>query len=223
MKLTAFLKRNWLALTLAVLPFFIIIALWDRFPEEIPMHWNAKGEIDGYGSPASLFLTPIITLFTMAIVWLVPLLDPKKNVQHFQKTLDMIVLALAAFFLLVFIGIISASLGYEFDMGNVILSGVLILFIVLGNYFGKLRPNYFVGIRTPWTLENETVWLKTHRLGGKVWVYGSLIMLIAKFLLPMEPFFIFIFIGFTLIIALIPIVYSYLLYKKMEKEGQINP
>ena len=108
-------------------------------------------------------------------------------------------------------------------MGNVILSGVLILFMVLGNYFGKLRPNYFVGIRTPWTLENETVWLKTHRLGGKVWVYGSLIMLIAKFLLPMEPFFIFIFIGFTLIIALIPIVYSYLLYKKMEKEGQINP
>ena len=105
-----------------------------QFPEEIPMHWNEKGEIDGYGSPATLFLFPFITLFTMAIVWLVPHIDPKKNVHQFQKTLDNIVLALSAFFFLVFMGTLLSGLGYKFDFANIIIYGMLVLFAVLGNY-----------------------------------------------------------------------------------------
>ena len=222
MKFLPFFKRNWLAITLALLPFLIIVVFWDQFPEKIPTHWNEKGEIDGYGSPATLFLMPAITLFTMAIVWLVPLIDPKKNVAQFQKTLDTIVLVLSAFFFLVFISILLASLGYEFNFSNVIIYGVLVLFAVIGNYFGKLRPNYFVGIRTPWTLENETVWVKTHRLTGKVWVFSSLLMIIVKLFMKTETFFIYAFAPFVLIITIIPFVYSYKLFKRLEEEGQIQ-
>ena len=222
MKMTAFLKRNWLAFALALLPFLIVSIMWDQFPEEIPIHWNEKGEVDGYGSPSTLFLMPVITLFTMAIVWLVPHIDPKKNVHQFQKTLDNIVLALSAFFFLVFIGTLLSGLGYQFDVANIIIYGMLVLFAVMGNYFGKIRPNYFVGIRTPWTLENETVWVKTHRISGKIWVFASLAMIILKLFIDTEAFFLFAFGPFVLTLAAIPMIYSYVLYKKLEKEGKIQ-
>jgi uncharacterized membrane protein len=220
MKLTEFLKRNWLAFTLAILPFLILPFYWDQLPAEIPTHWNARGEVDAYGSPATLFLMPGITLFTLAIIWLVPVIDPKKNVQQFQKTLDIIALVLSAFFLVIFITMVRAALGYESEMGNLVFYGVIFLFMILGNYFGKIRPNYFVGIRTPWTLESETVWLKTHRMAGKLWVAGSLVMLIAKILLPMEDFFSYVFIVFVVILSLVPIVYSYVAYQQLDSKKE---
>ena len=91
-----------------------------------------------------------------------------------------------------------------------------LLFAFLGNYFKTIKPNYFIGIRTPWTLENEEVWRKTHLLGGKMWFVGGLIMALT-FVLP-ESLSLYVFLGITAIISVIPIVYSYLEFKKIKNQ-----
>jgi len=98
-------------------------------------------------------------------------------------------------------------------MNRFVFGAMGLLFILLGNFMGKLRPNYFAGIRTPWTLESKTVWLKTHRLGGRVMVAGGICMLFASFLLPTEQSFLLCLLPFTLLIVLIPTVYSYICYR----------
>jgi len=106
------------------------------------------------------------------------------------------------------------SLGFHVNFVFLITFGVLLMFLILGNYMGKFSANYFIGIRTPWTLENEEVWNHTHRLTGKLWVGSSLIMLVVRLMVNNEVFF-YIFIPYVLIIVIIPILYSYLYYKRL--------
>lgn len=209
-----FLKRNWIAGVLILLPLVLMVIFWNDIPDTIPIHWNLEGEVDGYGSKISLLLFPGISAFTIALLAIVPVIDPKQKVEQSGKILDIIGMVLAGFMLLAFLGSLSVSLGYVVDVSSIVMYGVLVLLMVLGNYFGKLRPNYFVGIRTPWTLENETVWKKTHRLGGVIWVVGSLIMILVKLFTPNEIFF-YVFVIFILVISLVPILYSYLTFRKL--------
>ena len=99
---------------------------------------------------------------------------------------------------------------------NIIFMSCGVLFVVLGNYFKTIKANYFIGIRTPWTLENESIWKETHKLGGKVWFVGGLLIIICSLVLANDVNF-KVFMGITIIIALIPVVYSYLLYRKEQK------
>jgi len=120
----------------------------------------------------------------------------------------------AGFNTLLFTGMYLVSLGFHVNFVFLITFGVLLMFLILGNYMGKFSANYFIGIRTPWTLENEEVWNHTHRLTGKLWVGSSLIMLVVRLMVNNEVFF-YIFIPYVLIIVIIPILYSYLYYKRL--------
>ena len=91
-----------------------------------------------------------------------------------------------------------------------------ILYIIFGNYFKTIKANYFIGIRTPWTLENETVWKETHKLGGKMWFAGGIIVVISSLILNKQPNFI-LFMIITGIITIIPIAYSYFKFKNLLK------
>lgn len=206
-------KKNWLTLIVAFLPLVLLAFFWAKLPEQVPMHWNIKGEIDDYGSRATLIIFPLMTIAIVVFLWAVPFIDPKKKGEYFQPTLNALGLILATFMLFIFILILVSSLGYKKDVSSFVIIGVLLLLMFIGNYFGKLRPNYFVGIRTPWTLEKEEVWIKTHRLAGVLWVFGSLCMIVLALLMPREAF-VYIFIPFILLISLAPVIYSYIIYKK---------
>lgn len=210
--------RYWPLVLLSLVPLGVLGALWANIPDTIPTHWNAKGEIDDYGSKWTLLIVPLTSLLMVTLVSLLLRIDPKGKINQSESTIFRILLAMIFFFWLVFGLILATSLGYEVQTAQWILVGVLVLFAVLGNYFGKLRHNYFVGIRTPWTLENEQVWNKTHRFAGKLWVYGSLLMLIPAMLTQGEWFF-FLLLGFILVIVIVPLVYSYQLFQRLGKQG----
>jgi len=222
------LKKHWLVTILLVLPFIILAVVWNELPEEIPVHWNAKGEVDRYGSRYELLLLPCLSILTYLLVVYLPRLDPKKKVNQFKGVLEKIGLLMVAFMFLIFVMILMVTLGMDINVTAVVFTAVVMLFLVLGNYMGKFRPNYFVGIRTPWTLENEEVWVKTHRFSGALWVSASIGMLF--YILLGQPFktpgsteFFVVFTTYVLLCSLVPLVYSYFVYKRLSEEQSENP
>ncbi|MEO0894828.1 MAG: SdpI family protein [Bacteroidota bacterium] len=208
------MKKNGLILALILAPFVILALVWNQIPAEVPIHWNIKGEADNFASKEfGMLLMPLSALFAQALIWVIPALDPKKRTEEFSKTLQVLQIVLGFFFLGIFILILMATLGMVKDIGSFVLPAVIILLGILGNYFTRLRPNYFVGIRTPWTLENENNWRKTHRFGGRLWVIGSLMMLCIFPFLKAEIFYWFFMIG-VMVLSLGPILYSFMLFQR---------
>jgi len=208
------LKSDWLIWIIILVPYFFVAWFWDKFPDQVPTHFGLDGAPDDYSSKVTgLLLFPGINILMYFLFLVLPKIDPrKKNYALFADKYKTIRLVLHSFLSFTIMTTIFFSLGYQFNMNFMILYGVLVLFLILGNLMGNVRHNYFVGVRTPWTLANEEVWIKTHRLTAKVWVFGTLItMAILPFLPETETFF-GIYIG---VITVIPIVYSYFLFRKI--------
>ena len=203
-------------LAIALIPFAYLIYIWNRLPEKVPMHWNGAGEIDRYGDKKELlvmlFMLVGITYFVFLII---PSIDPKQKLQNMGNKLNNLRMILTLFMsgLAVFI---LYSVQQKTSNPSFVLAIIGLLFAFLGNYFKTIKPNYFIGIRTPWTLENEEVWKKTHLMGGKLWFVGGLLMALT-FVLPNKIQF-YTFIGIVTVITIVPIVYSYLEFKKIKNQ-----
>ena len=201
---------------IALLPFIYLAFIWNSLPEKVPMHWNGAGEIDRYGDKKELlsmiFMVVGISYFVFLII---PSIDPKQKLQNMGNKLNNLRMILTLFMSALAIYILynvqqkSSNPGFVFVI-------IGLLFAFLGNYFKTIKPNYFIGIRTPWTLENEEVWKKTHVLGGKLWFIGGFIMALTIFL-PKEMQ-LYTFLGITAVITIIPVVYSYLEFKKIKNQ-----
>ncbi len=202
-----------------LLPFAYLMYIWNTLPARVPMHWNIKGEIDRYGSKMELFfLILLMPVFIYLILWFAPKIDPKKKIDQMGIKYDRIRLLMLIFISVINFYVIYSVQHRSIGNPNFILLLVGMLYAVLGNYFKTIKSNYFVGIRTPWTLENEQVWKETHRLGGILWFVGGLSIVVASLVLDSRVNFIY-FMTVTVIIALIPIVFSYLRYKNLQNEG----
>jgi len=208
-------KKESLRLIIIGLPFAFLAIFWQDLPVRIPMHWNLNGEIDGYGSKLGLLGLAAINVVLFGIFMLLPHLDPKRqNYEHFESKWHIMQVIIHLFFTYIFMIIGFISLGYHLQADLVIKYGVIGLFLILGNYLGTLRPNFFICIRTPWTLSNDYVWQKTHRFTATLWVLSSLVMLIYNFWEKNYPWAFFVYIG---ILALVPVLYSFIIYKKQPK------
>ena len=201
-------------LGLIFIPFLLSWYWWDDLPDKVPIHWNARGEVDGYGPKLlNLLLLPGINLFVNGLFWAVPYLDPKQNVGEFIGTLRKYQVALNLFMLVFYLAVMGASLGYQVPFAHITNLAMFALFAVLGNYFGKLRPNHFVGLRLPWTLESEENWNLTHRFAGRLWLFGSIAAAIIYLLLsPVN--FLYILFPFLALAVGIPSAYSYWLFRE---------
>ena len=184
------LKQHPLRLSLALaLPIAMALAgLWalTQLPDgaRVPIHFDAAGQANGWADARwGLFLVPLLTLFTAGMILVLPLIDPRgdKLRQSWRATLN-ILLAVEVLLAAVQAMIILSALGQQPDVGRWMLLMVGGLFAVIGNMLGKVRWNYTVGIRTPWTLANERVWDKTHRFGGVVFVVAGLTLIAAALL-----------------------------------------
>lgn len=210
------LSQNWLLLLVIFLPLIVGLAVFDQLPEELPTHWNSRGEIDGtMPKMVALIVFPIIMLFTNGVFWAIPYVDPQKSMEGSQKPLQIIQLSVTMLVSSLSICSILIGLGYDLDIPTIVPMGVLLLFLVMGNYMGKIRPNASMGIRNTWTLTDEEVWRRTHRLSGWVWVGLSMGLIGLRFLMTADLFLYF-FIGGILTMALIPMVYSYLVAKELK-------
>ncbi len=211
------LKREWLLWLVILAPLVLVLAKWNEFPERVPMHWNIEGEVDRYGGKAALFIGPGLNLAVYLLLIFLPKIDPrKKNYDLFSGAYFIIRSGITVFLSLLGVVTIFASLGAALNVGLIVILSVLGLFLILGNQFSRIRPNYFVGLRTPWTLNNTEVWTKTHRLAGRVWVAATLLMMVLVWFLPLDVF-VSLFIVYIVVIVAIPAVYSWKLHKSLEK------
>ena len=192
---------------------------YPHLPNVIPIHWDAYGRVNGWGPKWSLFLYgPGLMLFIVLMFRALPWLSPEKfEVDSFRTTYLYIMIVTIAMLAYIQILILLGSLGMAVDMSRTIEGGICLLIALLGNVMGKVRRNFFVGIRTPWTIANERVWNVTHRVAAKTLFAGGLLGLIAVLL--RAPFWA----PITLIMlaALAPAAYSLIFYKQLERRGEL--
>ena len=209
------MKKKILKYLLMVAPFLMILAVYNKLPAEVPMHWNIHGEIDRYGSRNELFLIAGINVFLGVFMSAVAKIDPKqKNYTKFRETYDWMVIWTLGF-MTVLMGVVLTE---TMQPGTINISKVAcimvgILFIVLGNMMPKVKQNFFTGVKTPWALSSEAVWNKTQRLGGKSMVLGGVLILLSGFLSNGKAT-VFLIILTAILISIAPMVMSYIWYKQ---------
>lgn len=196
------------------------LVAYPHLPRTVPVHWNAHGQIDGWAQKWTLFLYgPGLMTFMVSLFAALPWLSPKKfEVDSFRQTYLYIMIILVAMFAYIQILMILAALNVALDTSRAVVGGVCLLIALLGNVLGKVRRNFYVGIRTPWTLASERVWNSTHRFGAKTFFAGGLIgflavLLRAPFWLPFAA---------ILLAAFPPAFYSLIYYKRLEHQGELN-
>ena len=192
-----------------LLPILAGIILWNRLPEQLPIHWNASGEIDGYSAKAFAVIGfPLILLAFHWFTVLVTLADPKKQ-NHSEKILHLVFWIIPVLSIVLSALMYSASMGREIRMEIFVSVSLGLLFAMIGNYLPKCRQNYTIGLKLPWTLHSEENWNRTHRFAGWIWVASGFMMIVSGFFGV-----IWITLAVPLIMALIPIIYSYVLHRK---------
>ena len=212
------LKKEIPLIAIVLLPFIYLAYIWNQLPEKVPMHWNIKGEVDRYGEKIELIIIPFLLPLLVYIIFLVvPKIDPKNKLNKMGNKLQTMKFLLTTLMSILALFIIYTAKNESFANPNYIVLGIGVLYLVFGNYFKTLKANYFIGIRTPWTLENETVWKETHKLGGKMWFIGGFAVILSSLLLEKQTNFT-IFIVITAIITIIPVVYSYLKFQKLKTQ-----
>ena len=204
-----------IALALVFVAFLLPAVVYDRLPQQIPSHFNARGEVDGYtAKPWGAFLMPLVMTGVVALFAALPRISPRGyEIDPRSRAFSAFLLATLAVLLVVHITTLLVALGYAVPTNALMPLFLGGMFVALGNYLTKVPRNFFIGIRTPWTLADEDVWFRTHRLGGRTFVSaGLLLMAIGPFLHGnAAP----VFVGVVIAAAAgIPLVYSYVTYRK---------
>lgn len=192
----------------------VFVWLYPHMPARVPTHWNAQGRINGYMSPLGAVATPMIAIAVLTVLTLLlPVISPRGyDIKSFVSVYVLIMLAVQAYVLVSALGVLLNAAGHPVQMSLVCALATGVLFMVMGNYMGKLRKNFFIGIRTPWTLASDAVWERTHRMGG--WLFMLAGMAIVAVALTSGP--IIWLLGIALSTVLIPVVYSYVVYRRVE-------
>ncbi|MFV0543413.1 MAG: SdpI family protein [Marinicella pacifica] len=183
-------------------------------PDPVPTHWNIDGEIDGWtAKPWGVYVLPVIDTATILLLLVLPKIAPKGfRLEGALKVYYLLTLVIAVFMLMIMLFMFSAALNKGFNMNTWIMAGVGLLFIIIGNYLTKIPKNFFLGIRTPWTLSSDKVWYKTHRVSAWVFILAGLAMMLS----PFTPYQKIILTTAIITTAAIPILYSLYVYKKVE-------
>jgi len=216
------LQKELPLIAIVLAPFIYLAFIWKNLPDSVPIHWDIEGDIDRYGDKSELILIPILLpLLIYVIFTIVPLIDPKGKIQQMGNKYFMLKTAMTVFMSILASIIIYAVKNESLYNPNYIILLIGVLLMILGNYFKTLRANYFIGIRTPWTLENQTVWKETHKLAGKIWFIGGLVIIVSSLLLDKEANF-RLFIGTIIVISLIPVIYSFFKFRSLSNSLEEN-
>ena len=196
------------------IPFIYLAIVWNQIPDTIATHFDIKGEADDFGSKNMLIYLLLLMIVGVFLLFkIIPVIDPKKKIalmgDSYQKIQFWVMGLMSAICIFFIYKTVSGG-----NLNNNLLFALMGLFsMALGNYMPTIKPNYFVGIRTPWTLENETNWRKTHRLGGKVFMISGLLITLSALLLDGEKALVAM-LAVTMLMSFILIGYSYLTYRK---------
>jgi uncharacterized membrane protein len=210
--------RRFYQVSAVVLALSFGIALWGLVvvgPDaQVPMHWNAAGEVDGYGSALVAFLiTPLITVGVVALFAVIPRIEPRaehlaRSGRAYETLALSIVILLGGLQLI----LVLAGVGHPVDVALLMGAGTGVLFMIMGNVLGTIRSNFMVGVRTPWTLTSERSWAKTHRLVGRLFVLLGAILVVVSVLGAARAVFVVLLGGIGIILA-VTVIYSYAVWR----------
>lgn len=205
-----------LSILLLTLMFLSSILFYSALPTKMPMHWNIYGQIDRYmKKDIAVALLPLLTAGMFILFKVIPQFDPKKNkYKLFKKEWEIIQTTLIGFFTYLHFMILLVSIHPELSFVPLLFFGMGILFIIIGYYLPKVKQNYFVGIKIPWTLTSVENWNKTHQFGGKCFMISGIIILFEAFFFWNVPLIIF---GSIFLSAVLPIIYSYILFSSSHR------
>lgn len=215
--LSALLWQERINIALLILPLLAGALWWSRLPNQIPIHWNMAGEIDAYSSKLFGVLSlPLLSAGVWVLLLAVPFFTQVQYREQLQGTaLRMVRFAVVLLFSTIHFASLFIALGHTVDMIMVVYYTLVLFFILLGNVIGTVRPNYFVGVRVPWTLNNEEVWRKTHRFTGRLWVAAGVLFFVAgasissgNYATPL--------IVFIVLTSSIPLAYSYFIFQRQK-------
>jgi uncharacterized membrane protein len=202
-----------LSLGIVLVSFLLAFYFYNRVPDKIANHWDINGNVNGYTTKLSgLFLVPSILLVCVSLFLLLPKIDPlRKNIASFKVYYDIFILIFTGFMFYIYILMILWNLNYRFDMLLMMFPGMSVLFYYCGIMLERSKRNWFIGIRTPWTMSNDVVWDKTHKLGGRLFKIAGIIILIGALFKGLAIIF---FVLSILIASVLPVFYSYFEYRK---------
>jgi uncharacterized membrane protein len=208
-------KMNIVLIAAVMATFALTLYVYKDLPEMIPTHWNFSGKVDGWSPKMPYaFMLPAISLAMLIMFAVLPKIDPRKeNYPRFKKQYDILRWIVVILFLCLQMLTIATSLGMEMTGMDVIFRlPVALIFVSMGVLMPKFKHNYFVGIKTPWTLHSEEVWDRTHEHGGKVWIWCGIALALVSFWngFPMN----YVYPAIILFAALEPVVYSYIISRK---------
>ncbi len=204
-----------------LVPAAYLAVIWKQIPQTVPIHFDMKGNVDSYGTKRDLLILIISLTALNVIMYLIVSniykIDPRKNAAQNKERLKRIASGVSVYLSAIWIMLI-----YEISQNDVSMTmkfefvAMGLLFALLGNNMYNIKPNYFAGLRLPWTLENEDNWRKTHHLAGRLWFFGGLIFAVITFFIS-NALIGYIGVSMLAILIIIPVCYSYNLYKKSKQ------
>jgi len=206
-------KSELIIFIIILLSFAVGIYLYPQMPAKMASHWNIRGEVDGYMSKFwGLFLMPLISVGMFLLFVLIPKIDPlKANIEKFRKYFDGFIVLVMIFLFYIYLLTIFWNIGLRFNMGQLMIPAMAILFYYCGILIENAKRNWSIGIRTPWTLSNEKVWDKTHQLGGKLFKIVGIVAFLG-IIFPNYAFFLILFP--VIAVSIYTVIYSYFKYRK---------
>ena len=211
-------RTSWIVTIIVIIASAVFsFVAYPQMPEMSASHWNAAGEVDDYMPRFwAAFLMPIVSVGLLLMFMIIPVIDPlRKNIAKFREYFNAFIVLIVAFLLYIHAITLMWNLGYEqINMDTAILPAVGMIFVFAGVMMRKAKRNFFIGIRTPWTLSSDVVWEKTHALGGIIFMIAGGIVFLLGFLGETG---IWIMLGTIIVLVLIPVVYSYILFERLER------
>jgi len=210
------IKSEIILLVIILLSFIVGIYFYPQMPEKMASHWNTQGQVDGYMSKFwGLFLMPLISAGLFLLFITIPKIDPlKHNIEKFRKYYDGFVVLIIVFLFYLYLLTIFWNIDIRFSMTQLLAPAFGILFYYCGILTENAKRNWFIGIRTPWTLSNDAVWNKTHKIGGKLFKAAGVIAFVGIFFQNYALFFVLVPV---ILVAAYTTIYSYIEYQKEMK------
>lgn len=211
---------------IVVIPLVYLAAIYNTLPQTVAVHFGMEGKPDKFGSKATLLVSSIVLSVVGFGIYLllsnIHKVDPKRTAKYSAGSMKKVGFAIAIFMAALNIAFTIAAVETKLHVDKILFPLVGLLFAYLGNVMYSVKPNYFFGMRTPWALENEDNWRKTHQLAGKLWFLGGIMFVLISLLFAAS--FVFIaFVSIIVIITFIPLVYSYTIYKQQQRSLESNP
>jgi uncharacterized membrane protein len=227
-KLHHFLREEWLQLLLLIIPIGAALVAMPYATDRVPMQWNLHGQVNWYAPKAwGLLVMPGAMLITFTLIFWLESRDRQRHrpsdgeLSSHGKATRLIRLGISLMLAAITLIQITAALGHHPDVGRWVVTLTALLFAFMGNFFGKLKPNKYVGIRIPWTLKSEHVWRQTHRLAGWVWTSSSLIVAALSWILPATTLYKELTYLWIFFLVVVPIAFAG--YEAHQEKKKVSP